>query len=180
MTHIFQYIILGFYLWSVLSICSTLLTLQINMTDMSGKTVAMIPSAIGLFWSLALFYSFCQFGQRLTDHFSELEMAISECDWYLFPEETQRILPIIIVAYQRHVTLQGFGNVSCTRETFKQVIYKTFDFWLVEDSHRNFSLNFSWSMEHFHILRCFDKQYVEISLILINLSSLFYLSLFLG
>lgn len=63
----------------------------------------------------------CEFGQILTDHFDQVNNAIDDCDWTLFPKEVQKIWPIIIQNSQRIVVLRTFEKSSCSRESFKQV-----------------------------------------------------------
>lgn len=81
----------------------------------------MIKPIFSAFWSFALLFMICEFGQMLTDHFDELNEAVDECDWFLFPREIQKILPIIIHNAQRSVVLQTFENTSCSRESFNRV-----------------------------------------------------------
>lgn len=45
----------------------------------------------------------------------------SEFDWYLFPNEVQRILPTVVQNAQKPVVIKCFGNVLCSREQFKMV-----------------------------------------------------------
>ena len=82
-----------------------------------------------VFWAFALLFLFCEFGQKLTNHFDQLNVAINDCDWTSFPKKIQKILPIIMQNTQRPVVLRTFENASCSRETFKRVSFlklKTF------------------------------------------------------
>lgn len=76
---------------------------------------------VATFWSLAVLYIFCHFGQLMTDQFVKLDETICTCDWYLFPNDVKRILPIVLMASQQSVTLQGYGNIACIRENFRRV-----------------------------------------------------------
>lgn len=62
-------------------------------------------------------------GQRVTDEFEKLNHEINEFDWYLFPPQIQRLLPIIMIWTQQEVEFECFGSILCTRETFKKVSY---------------------------------------------------------
>lgn len=73
------------------------------------------------FWSFILIFTFCDLGENVTNQFDEIDLYY-QCNWYLFPLNIQRILPIIIINSQELVVLHAFGNVSCTREAFKKVI----------------------------------------------------------
>lgn len=76
---------------------------------------------IFIFWSSVQMFVFCDLGERVSDQFSQVDNAIYFCDWYKFPKEMQRMLPIIMISSQEPVTLTGFANLSCTREAFKKV-----------------------------------------------------------
>lgn len=62
----------------------------------------------------------CDFADDVTDRFYRSNIC-EHCDWYKFPCEVQRLLPIIINNTQSSVVIKGFGNIDCTRERFKQV-----------------------------------------------------------
>lgn len=65
---------------------------------------------------------FCHYGENVTSQFDTINYAIYDCDWYLFPNEVQRILPTVMMSTQKQMVLRGLGNVVCTREAFKRVI----------------------------------------------------------
>lgn len=46
---------------------------------------------------------------------------MDEFDWYLFPSEIQRMLPIIMMYAQQPVGIACFGSTTCNRDTFKYV-----------------------------------------------------------
>lgn len=68
-------------------------------------------------------FFFCYFGEQFTNAFSQLNEAIYKCDWFLLPLKMQKMFPLIIMNTRRPVYLEGFGNVRCTLETFKKVIF---------------------------------------------------------
>lgn len=74
-----------------------------------------------MFWSFFGVFIFCEAGEMITLRFEQICDDIGQCDWYLYPAETQKILPIIIQCAQQPVTLRAFGKASCTRESFKTV-----------------------------------------------------------
>lgn len=43
------------------------------------------------------------------------------CDWYLFSIKFQRMLLMILTNSQQPVVIRGYGNIECTRDTFKKV-----------------------------------------------------------
>lgn len=74
-----------------------------------------------MFWAFMQIFLFCDFGQKVTDQFSEIDDMIYFSDWYTFPKEIQRILPTVLMTAQQPVILEGFANLKCTREAFNKV-----------------------------------------------------------
>lgn len=66
-------------------------------------------------------FIFCELGERLTGRFAEIDNEMCSSDWYTFPMDIQKMLPIILNGTQASVVLIGIGNISCTREAFKNV-----------------------------------------------------------
>lgn len=63
----------------------------------------------------------CEIGERMSNAVFEIEDEIAQFDWYSFPLEIQKILPIIIVNVQKPINIDCFGSISATRDTFKEV-----------------------------------------------------------
>lgn len=79
---------------------------------------------IGLvFGAFGPIFLLCELGERLTDRFNQIENEIFQCNWYTYPMDIQRMLPIIISETQALFVLSGLGNIQCSREAFKNVIY---------------------------------------------------------
>lgn len=72
-------------------------------------------------FGLILVFIACELGQRISGTFDGIDVTISQFDWYLFPIEMKRMLPMIITSVQRPVSLECFGEIVCTREVFKNV-----------------------------------------------------------
>lgn len=72
-------------------------------------------------YSFAQFFVLCEFGERLTRQFNEVDREHFNSDWYRFPFGVQKILPIIINGTYYPVLLKGIGGLICTHETFKNV-----------------------------------------------------------
>lgn len=66
-------------------------------------------------------FVFCELGQRLTSQFDEINYELYQCEWYMFPLNIKKILPLIMNGTQQPVTLRGYGNVQCTHEALKNV-----------------------------------------------------------
>lgn len=67
----------------------------------------------------------CELGERLTMAYAKLEFQIEQFDWYAFPIEAQRLLPILMLNAQQPIALQCFGCISTNREAFKKVLRMT-------------------------------------------------------
>lgn len=63
----------------------------------------------------------CELGQRTNNGYCDIDAIMGQFDWYLYPNEIQRILPAIIANSQQPVYIKCFGSISCSRETFKKV-----------------------------------------------------------
>lgn len=72
--------------------------------------------------ALALVFIICELGQSLSNAFDEINVTINQFDWYLFPNEIQRVLPMIIAHAQQPVLVECFGSIACTRDAFKNVL----------------------------------------------------------
>lgn len=76
------------------------------------------------FWSFVQIFVFCDMSEYVTSHFNEIDFY-NKCDWYSFPTVIRHLMPTLIVNTQQPVVVKGFGNISCTRETFKRVTFES-------------------------------------------------------
>lgn len=72
-------------------------------------------------FALALVFISCELGHRINEAFDAVNVYIEQLDWYAFPVEIQRMLPMIIANVQQPVPLDCFGSITCTRAVFKDV-----------------------------------------------------------
>lgn len=63
----------------------------------------------------------CEFGGMMTDRFEAFNHNLCQCKWYLYTAELQRLYLLFVVNTQHPVIIRGYGNIICTRETFKKV-----------------------------------------------------------
>lgn len=78
-------------------------------------------SLILALWVISLILMICEFGERLTNQYEKFYYEFGQCDWYLFPLEIQRVLPIIISNIRKPAVIQGYSNTVCRREACKMV-----------------------------------------------------------
>lgn len=72
-------------------------------------------------YSFGTVFLACDFGQRMTNAFADINMMIGQFNWYLFPLEIKKMLPTIIMSAQEPVVLEVFGSIACSREAYHQV-----------------------------------------------------------
>lgn len=77
----------------------------------------------GIF-ALATVFAACELGQRITDAFDEVNFTFVQFDWYLFPTEIKRMLPVIIANAQQPYEMECFGSITCSRDVFKNVRFR--------------------------------------------------------
>lgn len=98
----------------------------------------------------------CDLGQRSSDNWNAINLKFDQFDWYLFPNELKRILPIIIAVAQQPAELKCFGSFSLSREVFKKVSQSNRFLELKSVSFFQWKLFwFSLCVKRFHMLRVF-------------------------
>lgn len=87
----------------------------------ANNSILVVLSIVQTIWSSGLAFIPCELGERVTGAFLEICDGISVLDWYAFPIEIQKTLPIIMINAQEPVALECFGSISCGRDIFKAV-----------------------------------------------------------
>lgn len=80
----------------------------------------MIISMI-ILWIFGFILLVCEFGERVTTQFEQFGVEFNQCDWSKLSTEMQRMYLIFLLYAQQPKHIQSYGNIECTRETFKQV-----------------------------------------------------------
>lgn len=63
----------------------------------------------------------CDLGHRMSSNLWEINDSMDQYDWYLYPEEILKMLPMILMGVQKPVEVEGFGSFKCNRESFQKV-----------------------------------------------------------
>lgn len=71
--------------------------------------------------SIGFVFVCCEFGEKLSNAFDEIDSVIKQFDWYKFPVKLGKMLPMLIASAQEPAKLSVFGSISCAREDFKNV-----------------------------------------------------------
>lgn len=99
----------------------TLLLLQSELSSNSDLTY-LLKSIYLLVWVLSFLFVLCEMADNVTEQYERTNIY-EHSDWYNFPNDIKRFLPIIIHNTQTSVVVKGFGNIDCTREEFKKVSF---------------------------------------------------------
>ena len=87
----------------------------------SPNAVVVITLMCESFWSYGFIFCLCECGQQVLDAFEEICDEIDRFNWYEFPIDIQKMLPIILIVSQEPVGMVAYGNIECKREIFKKV-----------------------------------------------------------
>lgn len=52
-------------------------------------------------------FVFFNFGEKMSNQFSIFDNTIYQSEWYAFPDDVQKMLPIIMMGAQQSVILKG-------------------------------------------------------------------------
>lgn len=74
-----------------------------------------------IFFSFLTIFFFCETAEQITAQFEEINDDLYQSDWYSYPLKVQKIIPTIMIGTQQEISVQGFGNLIFTRESFKRV-----------------------------------------------------------
>lgn len=61
----------------------------------------------------------------MNGQFDATDEELYQCDWYSFPMDMQKMVLIFMMGTQEPVFIRGFGNIECTRDAFKKVLFLT-------------------------------------------------------
>lgn len=68
-------------------------------------------------------FLFCEVGEQLCSRSDLVCDAFFKLNWYSFPHQVQRMMPIIIVIAQNPSRLVADGAAACSRDKFKKVCH---------------------------------------------------------
>lgn len=106
-----------------------------------------MPPFFELLWAFGMIAFFCEFSEQMITGFVKFNDEIYRCEWYVLPNQLQRMYLMFTLDTQQPKMIQGYGNISCTREAFKKV---EFGFSLLNNRENNLFLNFSINLDNKH------------------------------
>lgn len=74
-----------------------------------------------MFWAFAQICLFCECGERLSDQYNDIDIKLFQSNWYTFPKDIQKLIPILLNGTKRPAVLRGIGNIILKRKAFKNV-----------------------------------------------------------
>lgn len=89
--------------------------------DQNSSQIELITLATEALWAFQLVFGACELGQMVANQFDIFNDKLDQCKWYLFPIDVQRMFVIILANSKQSIEISAFGNVPCTRDTFKKV-----------------------------------------------------------
>lgn len=90
----------------------------------AANSLDVIKICISLFGCCFWLALFCEFGEMITEQFIVFNDELSQCKWYLFSMNIQRMFATFMAYTQKPMSIRGSGNIMCTRESFKKVTKK--------------------------------------------------------
>lgn len=87
----------------------------------SDNLAVLLVTTIQVMYAFVVLLIACELGQRFHLAFFDCSEMIGQFEWYSFPYEIQRMLPVVIHFAQQPVDIKCFGSAACDRETFKSV-----------------------------------------------------------
>lgn len=145
----YQYVIMAIFIFTILSICVTLLLIQFEMVELilyfywvilyrfgkwfvkllfqandSTNLSLLVNYAIQIVATYGVIFLICELGERVSNEFIQVDNVVGQLKWYLFPTNIQKILPIVMIGTQEPVIFWGYGNFVSSREAFKNVSSK--------------------------------------------------------
>lgn len=167
---IYKFIITGFFLWHLSTLCCALLIMQMELveffviifdsfsfnelfyslifflcnhqTDHVLNTVELLIISLITFHGFIEIFLYCVLGQMVTDQFENYNQSLGQSNWYLFPIEMQKVYILVMANAQEPSLIRGFGNIECTRETLKKVSK------LFENQFYNYRFRSQFGMNH--------------------------------
>ena len=84
-----------------------------------------IRTLIEIIYAFGVLFIGCELGQRIVLAFDECNDMIDQLEWYLFPMEIQKLLPIVNHFMQQPIEIKFFGSYMLNRDAFKYVSSQT-------------------------------------------------------
>lgn len=118
-------------------------------SEPNPNLASLVTSLIVALWVVVMIFLTCESGERLTNQYDIFEYEYDQCNWYSFPLEIQRTLPILISSHQRPAMVQGYAHTVCRRASCATVTFLRFCWVFLFDKLKN---SFKFSLCFFLLL----------------------------
>lgn len=88
-----------------------------------SNLLAVLMLSMLIIWLIIFNLVTCELGERVFNQFEQFGSEVNQCDWSKLPIEMQRTYLIFLSDTQQSESIQSYAGISCTRDTFKQVLY---------------------------------------------------------
>lgn len=110
-----------YYVSLICFICVSISFQFFQQTHPGDDSTMLFLTIVDIFYSFGVVCLVCEIGQQISNAYDDIDDIINQLDWYLFPYQIQRMLPMVFINSQESVTLQCFGSISCDRDNSKKV-----------------------------------------------------------
>lgn len=90
--------------------------------DENSNLIKEAAFSVAIPWMFAFIFLICEFGERVIKQFEMFEEEFDRCNWYTLPSKLQRIYLMFLLDTHKPKTIQSYGRIVCSRETYKKVI----------------------------------------------------------
>lgn len=87
----------------------------------NAKSLDIVMALLSAIWTFVFIFMVCEPVQRVTNQFEMFNKELSRCVWYELPNELQQMYLIFLSDTQQAKTVACYGNIECSRDTFKKV-----------------------------------------------------------
>lgn len=89
--------------------------------DDDTKLFEILVVLIIAIWVFGLVFFICDLGERITYHHDMFYRELERSEWNMLSTRLQRLYMMFLTDAQQSTYISCYGNVSCTRDTFKTV-----------------------------------------------------------
>ena len=125
-----------------MSTYAKIFALFLSQSEKSSNPTELILPFVLMLWSFAIIFFFCEFGEKVNNQFERFNDELCQLNWYLYPNNIQRLLLIFTTGVQQPVYLCGYGNIVCTRDSFEKVIFNSRNLFLTSQINKTNQLHF--------------------------------------
>lgn len=79
----------------------------------SDNLAVLLITVFEIVYAFGVIFVACELGQRVNLAFDECSQIINQFEWYLFPDEIQRMLPLILNLTRQPIEIKCFGSTAC-------------------------------------------------------------------